>query len=112
MTDVKILNGDVALDSAGRMIRLCDTDARFQRAVISASVKKGSFIYDRSLGCEYIYDPGDIMSQRKVALGINESLARFGNASAAVINIDTDILLQITIDSESRTEEVRLIGNL
>jgi hypothetical protein len=39
-------------------------------------------------------------------------MARFGNASAKVIGIDSNITLQITIDGESRTKEVRLIGNV
>lgn len=112
MTDVKIYNRDVALDSAGRMIRLGDTDARFQRAFITSSVSRGSFIYDRALGCRYIYDADDAFSERKVALGINEALARFGSARAKVLGIDSNILLQITIDGESRTEEVRLLGDL
>ena len=44
MTDVKIENHDVALDSAGQMVYLDGADALFQRAVISASVGRGSFI--------------------------------------------------------------------
>ena len=38
MTDVKIENNDVALDSAGRMVYLNGADALFQRAAITASV--------------------------------------------------------------------------
>lgn len=112
MTDVKLFNGDVALDSARRMIRLNDADARFQRAVICASVGMGSFIYDRKLGCRYSYDADDEVSARKVELCINEALARFKNTSARVIDINENITLRITVDSESRTEEVRLIGNV
>ena len=112
MTDVKLLNGDVALDSARRMIRLSGKDAEFQRALICASVGRGSFIYDRMLGCSYSYDEDDEFSARKVELSINEALARFKNASASVVDIDETITLRITIDSESRTEEVRLIGNV
>ena len=112
MTDVKIQNGDVVLDSARRMIRLSGRDARFQRAVISATVGKGSFIYDRALGCRYYYDEDDEFSARKIALGINEALARFRNTSARVHDINESITLEINIDGESRTEEVRLIGNV
>jgi len=42
MTDVKIENHDVALDSAGRMVYLDGADALFQRALISASVGRGT----------------------------------------------------------------------
>ena len=112
MTDVKIQNGDVALDSARRMIRLSGKDAQFQRAVISATVGRGSFIYDRALGCRYGYDRDDEFSARKVGLSINEALARFKNTSARVLDINESITLEINIDGESRTEEVRLIGNV
>ena len=112
MTDVKIQNGDVALDSARRMIRLSGRDAEFQRAVISATVGRGSFIYDRALGCRYGYDQNDEFSARKVELSINEAFARFKNTSANVLDINENITLRITIGSESRTEEVRLIGNV
>lgn len=112
MTDVKIQNGDVALDSARRMIRLGGRDAEFQRAVISATVGRGSFIYDRALGCRYSYDEDDEFAARKVELSINEAFARFKNTSANVLDINENITLRITIGSESRTEEVRLIGNV
>jgi hypothetical protein len=112
MTDVKLTENDAAVDSAGRMIRISDADAEFQRAYITASVKKGSFIYDRTLGCDYVNDPDDEFNDRRVGLCINEAMARFGNASAKVIGIDSNITLQITIDGESRTKEVRLIGNV
>lgn len=112
MTDVKLTENDAAVDSAGRMIRIYDRDAEFQRAYIAASVKKGSFIYDRALGCGYVNNPDDEFNYRRVGLCINEALARFGNASAKVIDIGSNITLQITVNGESRTKEVRLIGNV
>ena len=112
MTDVKLSGGDVALNSAGRMIRLSGRDAEFQRAVICASVGKGSFIYDRSLGCDYSYDPNDGFALRRVGLSVNEALARFPKTSAEVLDIGESVTLRITISGESRTEEVRLIGNV
>lgn len=112
MTDVKIENNDVALDSAGRMIYLDGADAGFQRAVISASVGRGSFVYDRTLGCDYSYDCADEYANRRVALGINEAFARFSNTSAEVQSIGQTVTLKITINSESRIQEVRLIGDV
>ena len=94
------------------MIRLGGRDAEFQRAVISATVGRGSFIYDRALGCRYSYDEDDEFAARKVELSINEAFARFKNTSANVLDINENITLRITIGSESRTEEVRLIGNV
>ncbi len=112
LTDILIADRDVAVDSAGRMIRLSDIDARFQRAFITAMTEKGSFIYDRGLGCEYSYDSGDEFSLRKVELSINEALARFGDTSAQVENIGEKLRLKITINGQSKTEEVRVIGNV
>ncbi len=112
MTDVQLTGNDAAVDSAGRMIRIYDKDVEFQRAYIAASVKKGSFIYDRTLGCDYISNPDDEYNCRRIGLSINEALARFGNVSAKVIDIGSNITLQITVNGESRTKEVRLIGNV
>ena len=112
MTDVKIENHDVALDSAGRMVYIDGADALFQRAVISASVGRGSFIYDRTLGCDYTFNPDDEFANRKVALGINEAFARFYKTSAEVQDIGQGVTLKITVNSESRTQEVRLIGDV
>lgn len=112
MTDVKIENNDVALDSAGRMIYLDGAGALFQRAAISASVGRGSFIYDRTLGCEYSYNSADGYANRRVALAINEALARFGKTSAEVLDIGQTVTLKITVNSESRIQEVRLIGDV
>lgn len=111
MTDAKILNGDVSLDSGGRIIMLDDLDAKFQRAVICATVKKGSFIYDRALGCDYSGAHGEY-TDRKIELSLNESLARFENTSAMVLGVSDKLRIKITVDGESRTEEVRLIGNV
>lgn len=112
MTDIKIIDGDVYLDSGGRPERLGDTDAKFQRAVICATVRKGSFIYDRALGCDYDTGAQGELLKREAELGINEALARFENTSAKALSVGENILLRITIDGESRTEEVRLIGNV
>lgn len=112
MTDVKIKNSDVALDSAGRMIYLDGVGAVFQRAFISASVGRGSFIYDRSLGCDYSYSSGGEYANRSVALGINEAFARFSDTTAEVLKIGQTVTLKITVNSESRIQEVRLIGDV
>lgn len=111
LTDIQIINRDIAADSAGRPIRLSDFDARFRRAFITAAVEKGSFIYDRSLGCRYEPDGGEL-SKRKAELSINEAVARFGDTKAEVESIGETLRLKITINGKSKTEEVRVIGNV
>ena len=70
------------------------------------------FIEMNTLQDDRGYDEDDEFAARKVELSINEAFARFKNTSANVLDINENITLRITIGSESRTEEVRLIGNV
>lgn len=109
MVDASIKNGDVAVDSAGRIEMIGEPDAGFQRAVICMTVPKGSFIYDRELGAEDV----DGATDAKAELLLNEALAKYENTSVSLIEQkDRGITVRITIDGESRIEEVRHYGNL
>lgn len=113
MIDFKIKNGDVVVDSAGRLIRLSDKDALFQRAVICMSARYGEFIYNRGLGShatEINADDEDYI--KKLELVLNEALAEFDNSYVRVIECGQTIITELTIDGESRTEEVLLVGSL
>lgn len=113
MTDFKIHNGDIAVDSAGRFIRLEDRDAQFQRALISVTARLGGFIYDRTLGShmsEVETDKAD--AAQRLELVLNEALARFENTHVSVKELSDKLTLEIIIDGESRTEEVLLNGNI
>lgn len=109
MIDAKIKNGDVAVDAAGRIARIGDIDARFQRAMICMTVPKGSFVYDRELGALNSVSLPDA----KTELLLNEALAKYEDAAVSLIERDdSGIRVCITIGGESRTEEVRYYGNL
>lgn len=111
MVDVRIKNGDVVKDSAGRFDNITGNDALFQRALICIGTRLGSFIYDRNIG-SYIGETefdGDDAAER-AELVINEALAQFEDTYAEVIEYGEVIKLKITIGSESRNEEVRLNG--
>lgn len=112
MTDAKLKNGDISLDSAGRFELLSDSDARFQRALICMSVEKGSFIYDRELGTYLDYEVSVAQIKEKTEQSINEALARFKNTSAKVVEVGEKFVVTITVDKESRTEEVLAYGQV
>lgn len=104
MIDVKIKDGDTALDVSGRVVMLEGKDARFQRALISLSVPRGSFIYDRNLGTAGCGD-----NDAKKELVFNEALAAFGDA--AVTGVDGS-RVEIEIDGEKMSGEVRFYGEI
>ena len=69
MTDIKIVDGDVAVDSTGKYIRLSEKEARFQSALISITARLGEFVYDRDLGVRQIENvEADDAVQRSLCL--------------------------------------------
>lgn len=113
MTDVKIENGDIVLDSSGRAVMLNDTDAKFQRAVICICSRKGMFIYDRELGSDVgCISADEKNSAEKAELEINAALAKFKNTFARVIEYGEKLKIELTIDGETRITEVLLNGNI
>lgn len=113
MVDIKIKDGDVVKDSAGRYIKIENSDALFQRAVICIASKFGSFIYDRNIGSELSsMESNTEFAKEKAELIINEALAEFEDTYAKVIEFGDILKVNITIGDESRTEEVRLYGNI
>lgn len=111
MTDAKLKNGDIVLDSAGRFEMLDDLDARFQRAMICITAEKGRFIYDRELGVAD-FEAGVAEFKDKTEQEINEALARLKNTSAKVVEAGKKLVVTITVDGESRTEEVHTYGQV
>lgn len=113
IADVKIQNGDVVLDSGGRFVRIFGVDAKFQRAMICINTKVGGFVYNRKLGSQIkSVDIANPFAKERLELLINEALAHFENTKAEVVSVGKMALIQITIDGETRTEEVRLCGNI
>lgn len=113
MTDVKINNGDVVVDSTGRYEMISDKDALFQRAQICIGARLGGFIYDRQTGSDIrSIDSESEFAKENAELIINEALAQFENTTAAVKEYGDIIRLTITIDDESRDTEVHLYGNI
>lgn len=112
MVDFKIKNGDIAVDSAGQIVKLDEKDALFQKAVICMSARYGKFIYDRELGSHAVDVAYDEDYVAKLEFVLNESLAEFNNASVKITECGQVLLTEVCIDGETRTEEVLLSGNL
>lgn len=108
MVDVKLSGGDVALDSSGNTVYVGGSDERFQRALLCLTVPRGSFVYDRALGTRSLG-----LDKKRTELLFEEALTRCPGARACVTDRSGDaVTVQLTIDGESRTEEVRWYGNL
>ena len=113
MTDVKIKDGDVVVDSTGKYEIISDKDALFQRAEICIGARLGSFVYDRQTGSEIrSINAEDDLAKEKAELVINEALAEFEDTKAVVLQYGDIIKLTITIGDESRDTEVHLYGNI
>ncbi len=109
MTDVLLENGVPVRDSKGNYVRLGDLDARFQRAIIAMTVRRGSFIYNRSLGARRNdVDTRDL--EQSVTLLLNEALAPYERTSVEVFDMGDAIEVDVTVDDETREGEVRTYG--
>lgn len=112
MIDAKLKKGDLLRSAAGQVETVSERDALFQRAMIRMGARRGSFVYDRSLGARHEFDAADAYAKEKAELVLNEALAGLGNTYVQVRNLGDSIGVTITIDGESREEEVRLYGNV
>ncbi|MBQ6387904.1 MAG: hypothetical protein IJH96_04705 [Ruminococcus sp.] len=112
MRDVKWQNGDIVLDSAGRAELLSAHDAAFQRAKIRMSARRGRFIYDRELGADCDGIAGEMCLQQ-YGQAFGEALVPYENTGAkAVALTEHGVRTEITVNGETKTEEVRRYGEL
>lgn len=108
MNDVMLENGDIKLDSKGSAVILDDREAKIQRAVICASAQKGKFIYDRSLGSDYV--PG--MDGAETEAVINEAVSKIEDTYIKVLDCDRDLRVSIESGGENAEREVHFYGEL
>lgn len=110
MNDVKLKNGEIALDAAGNAEILGDRDAHFQRAYIRMTAKRGKFIYDRELGADVIHGTTD-MPERKNEQLFNEALALCADATARYVSYTgRGVMVEVDSNGEKRTMEVVRYG--
>lgn len=112
MTDIKIENGDAATDSAGSFVRLGDSEARLQRAKNALGIRRGSFIYDRSLGSR-LCSGGGLPSLGEVRLAVSEALARYDDLSFEVLEYDErSVTVRLRSGDLTEDSEVCFYGEL
>lgn len=112
MIDAKLKKGDLLRGAAGQVETVSERDALFQRAMIRMGARLGSFVYDRSIGARHGFEASDVYAKEKTELMLNEALAGLSNTYVQVRSLSESIGVTITIDGESREEEVRLYGNV
>ena len=113
--DVRLKDGDVYYTAAGETEYLCAAREAAQRACIAASVTKGSFLYNRSLGVDYAAITDTDRAAEKLDMLIKEASAGISGADVAVTGADPDettAALSVTYENETITTEVDLDGNL
>jgi hypothetical protein len=114
--DVKITNGDLALNADGSLDYLYGIDEAVQRVLIAASVQRGAFLYHRGLGTDYgTLGADDPMIREKLDLLLREATAGITDADVQVIGFDRDTMtasVKVKTADGERTTEVKLNGIL
>ncbi len=97
--DAKIENKDIYTDATGDYVMIDGIDEIIQRAIISLTVPKGSFVYDKNLGSNYSdFKANDIKQAEMI---INESLINIGNIYIKIKNITSSgnkIIMSLTVN--------------
>ena len=104
--DVRLSGGDISLTDSGaqELVGAADEDA--QRVMIAASVRKGSFRYDRSLGTDYAsLDSSDPLLREKLELLIREAAAGVDGAQVTLADLD-EVSRTAVLDIYSRGEKI------
>ena len=114
--DLKVENGDIAVNEQGYPLRVYGTDEAWQRAALVLSINKGTYMYDRELGADWSClspEPTD----EEVLLLCREALADHEEIyieSASARRTGRHILLTFTVrDGENfKTGEVNIDAQL
>jgi hypothetical protein len=114
--DVRLTDGDLALNANGSIDYIYGIDEAVQRVQIAASTRRGAFAYQRSMGTDYgALSANDPMIREKLDLLIREATAGITGADVTVVGFSraamTASVKVKTADGE-RTTEVKLNGIL
>lgn len=108
--DAKIENKDISTDSTGEYVMIDGLEEIIQRAVISLTVPKGSFIYHKSLGSNS--SELKLNNIKQAEMIINESLINIGNIYIKVKNITSSgnsIKLSLTINYDGNSVDKEVV---
>lgn len=113
--DTLINNGDFETDSRGYPFVIRSAEEACQRASFLLATKKGSFIYDRSLGSDhdYLLENADIEGCAR--LFCEEALSQQREISLGSVNVEeaegrVRLSVEIIFNGESRFAEVIING--
>ncbi len=113
--DITISGGDVFLNAAGGTEYLSGVEEAAQRVRIAASMAKGAFIYNRSLGTDYHALGDSSMLTQKLDMLIREAAAGVAGTDVCVTDADAEektAAVRVTHGGETITTEVNLNGNI
>lgn len=101
-----ISDGDFVCDSRGYPIEVSNYDELLQRVLIQLTVKKGSFVYDNSLGSRlYTLKSGDINIKERALSLIREALF---DINEIIVN---DVSVKLTNGGENLELTINLSMN-
>ena len=112
--DVRLSGGDIRLTGSGAQELVSGAREAAQRVMIAASVRKGSFVYDRSLGTDYAaLDANDPLLLAKLELLLREAAANVAGVQVTLADFDEisrTAVLEISSRGGTVTTEVDLNG--
>ncbi len=86
--DVKIENGDIAVNTNKEPIYISAVEEIAQRVKIACSVKKGDFCYDKNMGCyPYDIDFSEDDAKEKLSMVFKQAIVDIGYTDLAVESI-------------------------
>lgn len=114
--DVKVTNGDLAVQATGIYERISGVDAAVQQVMAAMLTRKGSFRYDRNFGTDYNgVDRQDELLTEVLDMRLKEACADLCGATVTVKQADGGTArawLTVRYREEERTVEVDLSGIL
>lgn len=72
--DVKLRNGDMVLDSTGSVVYIDGMEEIVQRVLICVTARKGSFLYQKNLGCDARVDFSTERGMKKLESRLREAI--------------------------------------
>ncbi len=117
--DTLLYNGDVCIESFGDYRFVKGIDEVLQKAVLSAKIRKGSFLYNKALGTEIAdVDTQSPKALKNASLLLQEAIIDNAGYTAEVEDINKTpegriiILISVSDGKETRKQEVTLSADL
>lgn len=116
--DTLLVNGDICINQSGEYDFVRGVAEVLQKVIISAKIRKGSFIYNKSLGTEIRdIDPEASNACESASLLLNEAIIEDIGYKAVVENMKktekgTWVLISVSDGKETRKAEVKISADL